>query len=102
MTEERPSQMLCGAHSKKIFHSKGKKKTNFVLLGLGYKKLLSPLLVCIKLSSHVGLEASQPACIVIIVESEHKDVKKRAWSNDHYDQRTLSSCGRTKLNVGSM
>lgn len=101
MTEERPPQMLSGAHSKKKFHSKGKKRTNFVLLGLGYEKLLFH--VCTKLSSHAYRPGGLPTSMYsdYFDESEHTDVKKGAWSNDPYDQRTLSSCRRTNLNVGS-
>lgn len=84
---------------KKYFILKGKK---LYYLGWDTKTCFPPLLVCIKLSSHVGLEASQTSMYSdYISKSEHKEVKKRVIKNEHYDQRTLSSCGRTNLNVGS-
>lgn len=79
MMEEHPAQMLSGAHSKNIFHSKGKKRHIFYYLGWGTKSCFSPLLVCIKISSHVYSIGKLPTSMYsdYISQSEHKDVKKK-------------------------
>lgn len=66
--EERPAQMLSGAHSKKIFHSKEKKKkVEFCITWAGIRKAaFAPCLFASSfLPMYIGLEPSQPACIVI-------------------------------------